>query len=127
MEHVGIDMFKEKCCTKHIENYEIMSDDEIKNEIRNRRIAVYFLNRSNQKIQGKLLKQLRDRPTSLEQAFKLMQNHTSTKTHGMHKLNHTSTKTHGMHKLSYNKERSSSSDEEVKNKLQYTQKGLNIE
>ena len=56
-----------------------------------------------------------------------MQNHTSTKTHGMHKLNHTSTKTHGMHKLSYNKERSSSSDEEVKNKLQYTQKGLNIE
>ena len=50
MEHVGIDMFKEKCCTKHIENYEIMSDDEIKNEIRNRRIAVYFLNRSNQKI-----------------------------------------------------------------------------
>ena len=50
MEHVGIDMFKDKCCTKHVENYEIMSDDEIKNEIRNRRIAVYFLNRSNQKI-----------------------------------------------------------------------------
>ena len=42
MEHVGIDMFKDKCCTKHVGNDEIMSDDEIKNEIRNRRIAVCF-------------------------------------------------------------------------------------
>ena len=58
MEHMGIDMFKDKCCTKHV--YEIMSEDDIKNEIRNRRIALCFLKRSNQKIYGKLLNQLRD-------------------------------------------------------------------
>ena len=40
MEHVGIDMFKDRCCTKHVNNYEIMLDDEIKIEIRNRKIAV---------------------------------------------------------------------------------------
>ena len=75
MEHVEIDMFKDKYCTKHVKNYEIMSDDEIKNEIRNRRIALCFLKRSNQKIYGKLLRQLRDQylmgkdnyPTTLEQ------------------------------------------------------------
>ena len=77
MEHVGIDMFKDKCCTKHVENYEIMSEDKIKKEIRNGRIVVCLLKRSNQKIYGKLLNQLRDQylmgqdnyPTTLEQAF----------------------------------------------------------
>ena len=105
MEHVGIDMFKDKCYTKHVENFEIMSDDEIKNEIRNRRIVVCFLKRSNQKIYGKLLSQLRDQylmgqdnyPTTLEKAFKLLQNNGSTKTHGMQKP-------------SNNKEQNSSSD-----------------
>ena len=51
-----------------------MSDDEIKNEIRNRRIAVCFLKRSNGKIYEKMLNQLRDQylmrqdnyPTTLE-------------------------------------------------------------
>ena len=87
MAHVGIDMFKDICCTKHVKNYEIMSDDEINNEIRNSRIALYFLKRSDQKIYGKLLNQLQDQylmsqdnhPTTLEQAFKLLQNHSSTK------------------------------------------------
>ena len=60
MEHVRIDIFKDKYCTKHVENYEIISDVEIRNEIRNRRIAVCFLKRSNQKIYGKLLNQLKD-------------------------------------------------------------------
>ena len=46
MEYVGIDMFEDKCCRKHVENYEIMSDDDIKIEMRNRRIAVCFLKRS---------------------------------------------------------------------------------
>ena len=36
MEHGAIDMVKDKCCTKHVKNYEIMSDNELKNEIRNR-------------------------------------------------------------------------------------------
>ena len=83
MEHVGIYTFKDKFCTNFVENYEVMSDDEIKNEIRNRRIAVCFLKRSNQKINRRLLNQLRDQylvsqdnyPTTLEQAFKLLQNH----------------------------------------------------
>ena len=87
MEHVGIDMYKDKFCTKHLKNYEIMSDHKIKYEIRNRRIAVCFLKRSNQKIHGKLLNQIRDQylmdqdyyPTILEQAVKLLQNHSSTK------------------------------------------------
>ena len=32
VEHLGIDMFKDKCCKKHVKNYEIMSDDKIKKE-----------------------------------------------------------------------------------------------
>ena len=116
MKHAEIDMFTDKCCTKYVENHEIRSDDEIKNEIINRRIAVCFLKRSNQKIYGKLLNQLRDQylmgqdcyPTTLEQAFKLLQNHSSTKTHGIQKP-------------SNSKEQNSPSDEEFTNKIQYTQ------
>ena len=62
-----------------------MSDDETKNEICSRRIAVSFLKRSNQKIYEKMFNQLRDQylmgqdnyPTILEQALKLLQNHSS--------------------------------------------------
>ena len=58
MEHVGIDIFKDRFCTKYVENYEIMCDNEIKNEIRNSRIAVCFLKRSNHKIYRKFLNQI---------------------------------------------------------------------
>ena len=67
-----------------------------------------------QPTQGPIPNWSRQSPNTFEQAFQLLQNHSSTKTHGMQKP-------------SNNKEHNSSSHEEVTNKLQCTQKGMNIE
>ena len=93
MEHFGIDLFGDKCCISYeqeqdkLRGLQMLSDDDYLARISERRKAVCFLRRSNMALYAPLMRELRDQylhgsdiyPHSLDQAFSLLQNHSSGK------------------------------------------------
>jgi len=94
LDHFGLKMFEDACCV----DYEIEMDamkppatiptkEGYLTKVKERRKAVCFLRRSNMRIYGNLMRELRDNylhkmdiyPHNLDEAFALLQNHSSGK------------------------------------------------
>ena len=92
MEHFGIKMFNDECCVGYekkdlTKSTPIATTDQYSKRVRDKRIAICFLRRSNLSTYGRLLRELRDNylhgmdlyPNNLEEAFSLLQNHSTGK------------------------------------------------
>jgi len=93
MEHFGIAMFEDECCVKKEKEDDArigvikVSDEEYKSRVREKRLATCFLRRANMQIYSPLMRELRDSylhkidiyPNTLEDAYNLLQNHSTAK------------------------------------------------
>ena len=94
MNHFGIKMFRDECCIAYEKQYDknqrfsaLESDEEYLVQIEQRRLAVCFLRRFNMQIYAPLMRELRDQflhgmdiyPRTLDEAFSLLQHHSSGK------------------------------------------------
>ena len=93
LDHAGLDMFADPCLLEYEKKLDITaglspaSDQEYKKRVKSKKTAVCFLRRSNQRTYKPLLNSLRYQflmdidayPTTLEGAYRLIQNHSSGK------------------------------------------------
>ena len=94
MNHFGIKMFRDECCIAYEKQYDkdqrlsaLEPDKGYLVRIEQRRLAVCFLRRSNMQIYTPLMRELRDQflhgmdiyPRTLDEAFSLLQHHSSGK------------------------------------------------
>ena len=92
LDHYGVTMFEDDLLVQHEREKDIKAgivrtSDMVKKEVRNKKLATCFIRRANVKSCGPILDMLRDAylmnqdlyPKNLEEAYALLQNHSSSK------------------------------------------------
>jgi len=92
LDHYGVTMFEDELLIKHEKEKDsktksVRTDENIKKDVRNKKLAICFIRRASLKVSSPILDMLRDPflmnqylyPKKLEEAYALLQNHSSSK------------------------------------------------